>query len=203
MAIFFLYKRKPGVSRYILAIMMINMGLYVSFYLWGKMQLRLRKENWYPSEGIRKITIMYGLFSLLFMMGAVTFFIKELKTSAGTPAESRNLNDSCFLLIFDNHDMWHFLSSSGQKTGGFSFKSNLNFIFRTFLPLHVHPNPGRLQSRSVKKEDSCFLRSPVYVLCTQYIRAIFYRKHVQLFVQIYYLVKGGIRKENMTLMYIF
>ena len=120
MAIFFLYMRKPGVSRYLLAIMMINMVLYVSFYLWGKMQLRLRKDNWFPSEGIRKITIMYGLLSLLFMMGAVTFFIKELKTSAGTPAESRNLNDSCFLLIFDNHDMWHFLSSSGQhrKTGG-------------------------------------------------------------------------------------
>ena len=125
MAIFFLYKRKPGVSRYLLAIMMINMGLYVSFYLWGKMQLRLRKVNWLPSEGIRKITIMYGLLSLLFMMGAVTFFIKELKTSAGTPAESRNLNDYCVFLIFDNHDMWHFLSSSGQHrlTGGFVFSN--------------------------------------------------------------------------------
>jgi len=113
MAIFFVYKRKPGVSRYLLAIMMINMVLYVSFYLFGKLQLRLRRDNWYPSEGIRKITIMYGLLSMVFMAGAVTFFIKELKTSAGTPAESRNLNDGCFFLIFDNHDMWHFLSASG------------------------------------------------------------------------------------------
>ena len=40
MAIFFLYMRKPGVSRYILAIMMINMVLYVSFYMFGKMQRR-------------------------------------------------------------------------------------------------------------------------------------------------------------------
>ena len=122
MAIFFVYKRKPGVSRYLLAIMMINMVLYVSFYLFGKLQLRLRRDNWYPSEGIRKITIMYGLLSMVFMAGAVTFFIKELKTSAGTPAESRNLNDGCFFLIFDNHDMWHFLSASGQqrKTEGIS-----------------------------------------------------------------------------------
>jgi hypothetical protein len=33
MAGFFLYKRKPGVSRYILAIMMVNMALYVIYYI--------------------------------------------------------------------------------------------------------------------------------------------------------------------------
>ena len=121
MAVFFVYQHKPGVSRYLLAIMMINMVLYVSFYISGKMQLRLRRDNWYPSEGLRKVTIMYDLLSLGFMAGAVIFFIKELKTSAGTPAESRNLNDSCFFLIFDNHDMWHFLSASGQQRKIFQF----------------------------------------------------------------------------------
>ena len=40
MAIFFVYKHKPGVSRYLLAIMMINMILYVTFYIFSKMQLR-------------------------------------------------------------------------------------------------------------------------------------------------------------------
>ena len=73
----------------------------------------MRTDDWLPSEGIRKITLLYGLLSLLFMAGAVIFFIKELKTSAGTAAESRNLNADCFVLIFDNHDMWHFLSASG------------------------------------------------------------------------------------------
>jgi len=113
MAIFFVYRRKPGVSRYILAIMMINMILYVTYYILEKLHLRLKRECWMPSEGIRKITLLYGLLSLLFMFGAVIFFIRELKTSAGTAAESRNLNAPCFLFIFDNHDMWHFLSASG------------------------------------------------------------------------------------------
>ena len=120
---------------------------------------RLRKKNWLPSEGIRKITVMYGVVSFLFMVGAVIFFIKELKTSAGTPAESRNLNDSCCLLIFDNHDMWHFLSSSGSLRENlfFIFKLNYSTIFRTFLPVHVPTHPGRLQSISTKTQDPSFL----------------------------------------------
>ena len=40
MAIFFVYRRKPGVSRYILAIMMINMILYVTYYILEKLHLR-------------------------------------------------------------------------------------------------------------------------------------------------------------------
>ena len=53
------------------------------------------------------------MMSLGFMLGACYFFAKELKTSAGTPAESRNKNADCALLIFDNHDIWHFLSAAG------------------------------------------------------------------------------------------
>ena len=113
MAGFFLYKRKPGVSRYILAIMMVNMALYVIYYISNKMFYRFRTTGKKPSEGLRIVTCLYGVASLLFMTGAATFFIFELKTSAGTPAESRNLNASCFILIFDNHDMWHFLSAAG------------------------------------------------------------------------------------------
>ena len=113
MAVFFLYKRKPGVSRYILSIMMVNMVLYIIYYISNKLYYRFKSIDWKPSEGLRIVTCLYGVASLLFMAGAVFFFIKELKTSAGTPAESRNLNDSCFMFIFDNHDMWHFLSASG------------------------------------------------------------------------------------------
>eukprot|EP00092_Neocalanus_flemingeri_P029565 GFUD01032111.1.p1 GENE.GFUD01032111.1~~GFUD01032111.1.p1 ORF type:complete len:873 (+),score=223.26 GFUD01032111.1:44-2662(+) len=113
MAVFFFYKRKPGVSRYILSIMMVNMVLYIIYYLSNKIYYRFRTNNWKPSEGLRILTCLYGVASLLFMAGAVFFFLKELKTSAGTPAESRNLNDSCYMLIFDNHDMWHFLSAAG------------------------------------------------------------------------------------------
>jgi len=113
MAIFFGISQKPGVSRYLLAILMINMLLYEGYYVSRKLHLRLRKEKWRENEGIRMITMIYFFMSILFMAGACYFFIKELKTSAGTAAESRNLNDSCYLLIFDNHDMWHFLSAAG------------------------------------------------------------------------------------------
>ena len=74
---------------------------------------RLRITNWQENEGIRMITFFYLILSISFMFIAFIFFKKELKTSAGTPAESRNLNQSCAILIFDNHDLWHFFSSAG------------------------------------------------------------------------------------------
>merc|ERR1712107_129851 len=113
-AIFIAMKRKAGVSRYLLVILMANMMLYY----------RLRRTNWHRSEGFRLITILYFFLMLVMGGGAVYFFAKELKTSAGTAAESRNLNDACFMLIFDNHDMWHFFSAAG-----------LFFLFRFILTL--------------------------------------------------------------------
>ena len=74
---------------------------------------RLRKKNWQENEGIRLITFCYLFLSLVFMCIAYYFFSAELKTSAGTAAESRNLNQECSLLIFDNHDLWHFFSAAG------------------------------------------------------------------------------------------
>jgi len=113
MATFFAISQRPGVSRYLLAILMINMMCYEVYYVSRKVHLRLRVHNWRENEGIRPITLVYLVMSMVFMAGACYFFIKELKTSAGTPAESRNKNDECALLIFDNHDMWHFLSAAG------------------------------------------------------------------------------------------
>ena len=61
---------------------------------------------------------MYGALSVLFMLAAGYFFKEELKSSKMSPAESRNLNAPCFVMIFDNHDIWHFLSAGGE------YKSN-------------------------------------------------------------------------------
>ena len=112
-AIFIAMKRKAGVSRYLLVILMANMMLYINYYIGHKLYYRLRRTNWHRSEGFRLITILYFFLMLIMGGGAVYFFAKELKTSAGTAAESRNLNDACFMLIFDNHDMWHFFSAAG------------------------------------------------------------------------------------------
>jgi len=112
-AIFIAMKRKAGVSRYLLVILMVNMMLYINYYIGHKLYYRLRCTNWQKSEGFRPITMLYFLLMMGMGLGAVYFFAKELKTSAGTAAESRNMNDKCFMLIFDNHDMWHFFSAAG------------------------------------------------------------------------------------------
>merc|ERR1719500_1573708 len=84
MATFFAISQRPGVSRYLLAILMVNMMCYEGYYVCRKIYLRLRVDNWRENEGIRPITLIYLVMSILFMAGACFFFIKELKTSAGT-----------------------------------------------------------------------------------------------------------------------
>jgi hypothetical protein len=112
-AMFIAWKRKAGVSRYLLVIMMVNMNLYIMYYVGHKLYYRLRPSEWLKSEGFRRITVLYIVLSMAFMLGAGYFFTKELKSSSGTAAESRNLNDICYMMIFDNHDMWHFFSAAG------------------------------------------------------------------------------------------
>ena len=75
---------------------------------------RFKKKDWKPTEGIRYVTLAYGVLSVLFMLAAGYFFHEELKSSKKSPAESRNLNQPCFIMIFDNHDIWHFLSAGGK-----------------------------------------------------------------------------------------
>ena len=71
-------------------------------------------KDWKPTEGIRYVTLVYGALSVLFMLTAGYFFNAELKSSKKSPAESRNLNAPCAIMIFDNHDIWHFLSAGGK-----------------------------------------------------------------------------------------
>jgi hypothetical protein len=113
LAVAFLVQQKPGVSRYLLIITMSNMALYVLYYIGRKLWYRFRKNDWISAEGIRKTTMTYGILSVVCMFGAVYFFKKELKSSAVSPAESRDLNEDCAVGMFDNHDMWHFLSAAG------------------------------------------------------------------------------------------
>ena len=127
-AIYFGVMNKQGVSRYTLGIMMVNMMLYIVYYISHKIYFRCRsgemsgatnsttankEDEWMPSEGFRKITIIYFLLSVVSMGIAMYFFRAELKKSSDSPAESRNLNDYCALSIFDNHDVWHFCSAAG------------------------------------------------------------------------------------------
>ena len=51
--------------------------------------------------------------AVAFLFLGCYFFAAELKSSARSPAASRDLNAECALLIFDNHDLWHFFSATG------------------------------------------------------------------------------------------
>ena len=116
-AIFFLAQRKPGVSRYILLVLMLNMVIYVATYILHKLYYRFRTHDWRLGESFRRTTMLYGAASLLLMAGAGFFFIKELKSASKSAAGSRNLNKGCAISIFDNHDLWHFLSAGGLFYG--------------------------------------------------------------------------------------
>ena len=110
---FYLYKHKPGVSRYLLVITSANMALYIFYYIGQKLWRRFHVSHWRQSEGLTPATILYCLLSNMFMGAALFFFMAERKSSSGTPAESRNLNGPCAIGIFDNHDLWHFCSAAG------------------------------------------------------------------------------------------
>ena len=103
----------PGVSRYILGILMLNMIMYECYYVITKLFFRLRTDNWRENEGIRPICFLYLIMSFVFLGIAGYFFGKELKTTAETASQSRNLNADCSFMMFDNHDLWHFFSAAG------------------------------------------------------------------------------------------
>merc|ERR1719278_922958 len=73
-AIFIAMKRKAGVARYLLVILMVNMMLYINYYIGHKLYYRLRRTNWHRSEGFRLITILY-FFLMLVMGGGAVYFL--------------------------------------------------------------------------------------------------------------------------------
>ncbi|CAJ0583711.1 unnamed protein product, partial [Mesorhabditis spiculigera] len=80
-----------------------NLFLYMLYYIGMKFVYR---------ERLRARAIAYLITSLLCWMGAIWFFLHNVTDWSVTSANSRALNRQCFLLDFyDNHDVWHFLSS--------------------------------------------------------------------------------------------
>ena len=87
------------------------MVIYVAYYMGMKCYLRYHENV--EAESISPLTWFYLSAAVAFLFLGCYFFAKELKSSARSPAASRDLNAECALLIFDNHDLWHFFSATG------------------------------------------------------------------------------------------
>uniref|UniRef100_A0A8C6TIF8 SID1 transmembrane family, member 2 n=1 Tax=Neogobius melanostomus TaxID=47308 RepID=A0A8C6TIF8_9GOBI len=103
LAAYGLIKRPNDFASYLLAIAICNLLLYFAFYIIMKLR---------SGERIKYLALVIILFTAVVWGFALYFFFQGLSTWQKTPAESRDHNRDCILLsFFDDHDIWHFLSS--------------------------------------------------------------------------------------------
>ncbi|XP_070685007.1 SID1 transmembrane family member 2 isoform X2 [Pempheris klunzingeri] len=103
LAAYGLIVRPNDFASYLLAIAICNLLLYFAFYIIMKLR---------SGEKIQCLALVCILFTAVVWGFALYFFFQGLSTWQKTPAESREHNRDCILLsFFDDHDIWHFLSS--------------------------------------------------------------------------------------------
>ncbi|XP_029027397.1 SID1 transmembrane family member 2 isoform X1 [Betta splendens] len=103
LAAYGLIERPNDFASYLLAIGICNLLLYFAFYIIMKLR---------SGERIQCFALVCILFTAVVWGFALYFFFQGLSTWQKTPAESREHNRDCILLsFFDDHDIWHFLSS--------------------------------------------------------------------------------------------
>ncbi|CAL8360701.1 unnamed protein product [Merluccius merluccius] len=103
LAAYGLIERPSDFASYLLAIAICNLLLYFAFYIIMKLR---------SGERIQCLALVCILFTAVVWGFALFFFFQGLSTWQKTPAESREHNRDCIVLsFFDDHDIWHFLSS--------------------------------------------------------------------------------------------
>ncbi|XP_053819586.1 SID1 transmembrane family member 2 isoform X4 [Vidua chalybeata] len=103
LAAYGLIVRPNDFASYLLAIGICNLLLYFAFYIIMKLR---------SGECIKLIPLLCIISTSVVWGFALFFFFQGLSTWQKTPAESREHNRDCILLdFFDDHDIWHFLSS--------------------------------------------------------------------------------------------
>ncbi|XP_076310308.1 SID1 transmembrane family member 1-like isoform X2 [Tachypleus tridentatus] len=99
-----LYTQPRDVASYLVSLFITNLLLYVAFYI----IMKLRHK-----ERILPVSLLYILLSATTWAAALFFFLQNVTSWQETPAQSREHNRNCLVLHFyDDHDIWHLLSSS-------------------------------------------------------------------------------------------
>jgi len=101
-----------SLSTPILLLCSVNVGLYLSEYLLRKI-VEIKDAN--EGRKILRFCVFFVFLLLCLIVGllAGVFYSRKLQSRNLTPPESRDRNQLCsFGDFFDNHDMWHFLSST-------------------------------------------------------------------------------------------
>ncbi|XP_070621833.1 SID1 transmembrane family member 2 isoform X2 [Erythrolamprus reginae] len=103
LAAYGLIMRPNDFASYLLAIGICNLLLYFAFYIIMKLR---------SGERLLPVSLFCIVCTSVVWGFALFFFFQGLSTWQKTPAESREHNRECVLLgFFDDHDVWHFLSS--------------------------------------------------------------------------------------------
>ncbi|XP_072835479.2 SID1 transmembrane family member 2 isoform X2 [Pogona vitticeps] len=103
LAAYGLIMRPNDFASYLLAIGICNLLLYFAFYIIMKLR---------SGERLTLTALLCIVCTSIVWGSALYFFFQGLSTWQKTPAESREHNRECILLdFFDDHDVWHFLSS--------------------------------------------------------------------------------------------
>jgi len=111
---------RKSLSTPLLMILATNMAFYLIYYTTKKF---LEKK---PSFGhvenetrsclqptMRLFSFIFFFFAILLMFVSGYFYLNKHQSRSLTPPESRDRNEECGVMdFFDNHDMWHFLSST-------------------------------------------------------------------------------------------
>ncbi|KAK7944728.1 hypothetical protein WMY93_000456 [Mugilogobius chulae] len=172
-AMFGLATRPSNFDSYLLGIAIANLLLYLGWYITMKFMF---------GEGLNIVTLLLILFTAVIWGFALYFFKQHLTTWEETPAESREHNKECIVWsFFDDHDVWHFLSSIALFSSFLLPERELNRVSTPRRPTNTlskgkllsqfagHSDDGRPPRRSFQRHNICFLKQLLVLLIVEFL----------------------------------